>query len=65
MARRSALLTLLLVLLFPLFGVEKAGPSFRIGIVSLDAGLEGMAEVVAASAKAYGPRIHSMIGSIR
>jgi hypothetical protein len=58
MARRSALLTLLLVLLFPLFGVEKAGPSFRIGIVSLDTGLEGMAEVVAASAKAYGPRIH-------
>lgn len=58
MARRSALLTLLLVLLFPLFGVEKAGPSFRVGIVSLDAGLEGMAEVVAASAKAYGPRIH-------
>ena len=58
MARRTALLTLLIVIMVPLFGVGEAGPTFRIGLVLLDENLEGLAEVVSTSAGTYGSSIH-------
>ncbi|MDT3357854.1 MAG: hypothetical protein LIR47_00760 [Spirochaetota bacterium] len=58
MARRTALLTLLIVIMVPLFGVGEAGPIFRIGLVLLDENLEGLAEVVSTSAGTYGSSIY-------
>lgn len=57
MARRQALLTLLIVALFPFAVVAEAIPTFQIGLVALDPKLEGLSEVVATTARTFGPSI--------
>lgn len=54
MARRYALLTLLMLTVFPLVVVAAASPTFRVGLVALDPKLEGLSEVVETAARTYG-----------
>lgn len=58
MARRRALLTLLLMVVIPLAVGAQSKTTYRVGIVMLDPKLEGLADVAAASATAYGSTLY-------